>query len=185
MAKTTWTEEQYRAWLDERPDVKRQVAGRRAKAHGDSFEQRLDAYHVGLVLAGRICNAARRYTPTKPTWYGKRLVFVATGRGQCDYAVIFRSFVGGVFDAKSCEKGKSFSWPAEQEHQLAELRELHAMSQGHCPAFALVEWNVIDSVRLHPIWTIEGRSVRMTEGCPVTGLDWLTTAETIWPHIKV
>lgn len=178
----TWTKEQYDAWLDSRPNVKRQVAGRQAKAAGDEFEHRLDAYHASLVAGHRIINAARRYTPTKATWYGKRLVFVATGKGQCDYAVIFRSCVGGVFDAKSHDKGKSFSWPADQEHQLTELRELHIRSKGRCPAFALVEWRAIDAIRLHPIWTIEGRSVKLADGVAVAGYDWLTTAEQIWAH---
>ena len=180
----TWTNEQYQEWLDGRPSVKRQVAGRQAKAHGDDFEHRLDGYHASLVDASRIINAARRYTPTKATWYGKRLVFVSIGKGQCDYALIFRSCIGGVFDAKSCSKGKSFSWPSEHEHQLTELRELHTGSKGHCPAFALVEWRVTEAVRLHPIWTITERSVKMADGYPVVGYDWLAAAEQIWPHIS-
>ncbi len=180
----TWTKEQYEAWLADRPAVKRQIAGRKAKSAGDDFEHRLDAYHATMVSAGRIINAARRYTPTKSAWYGKRLVFVATGKGQCDYAVIFRSCVGGVFDAKSHDKGKSFSWPTEQEHQLTELRDLHAGSKGRCPAFALVEWRVTETIRLHPIWTITERSVKMADGYPVTGYDWVATAEQIWPHTK-
>ena len=180
----TWTEEQYRAWLDERKDVKRQVAGRRAKKHGDEFEGEIDEYHATCVVAGRLLSAARRYTPTKPTRMGKRLVFVATGKGQCDYDVIFRSHIGGVFDAKSCDHAKSFSWPEGQEHQLTELRDLHKRSGGRAPAFALVRWGVAQMVRLHPIWTIEGRSVKMNEGYPVGGMDWLLTAEQLWPHVR-
>lgn len=180
----TWTKAQYEEWLNKKPDIKKEVAGRRAKKAGDLFEQRLDRYHDNLVADGLILNAARRYTPTKPTWHGKRLVFIATGKGQCDYALIFIGGIGGIFDAKSCEKGKSFTWPADQEHQLIEMRHLHHASKGRCPAFALVEWRLIDAVRLHPIWTIPERSVRMGEGYPVTGLDWLTTAKQIWPHLQ-
>lgn len=177
-----WTTEQYQSWLNRNPDQKKSVQGRRARAHGGDFEQRIDEYHHAMMAAGTLISAARCHLPTRPINYGNRLVWVSTGeKSSCDYAVIFRSNVGGRFDAKSHEKGKSFSWPLDQMHQLTELRTLHRASNGGCPAFALVEWKEAGCVCIHPIWTIADRSVRMADGVRIDNLDWVTAARSIWP----
>ncbi len=177
-----WTTEQYQAWLDRNPDQKNAVQGRRAKAHGDDFERRLDHYHQRCLLMGSLVSAARCYVPTRPAFVGKRLVWVSTGeKASCDYSVIFRDNTGGRFDAKSNENGKSFSWPLDQVHQLTELRTLHRNSDGRCPAFALVEWKAAGCICVHPIWTIADRTVRLAEGTRVEGIEWVPVVGLIWP----
>jgi penicillin-binding protein-related factor A (putative recombinase) len=180
-----WTAEQYKEWLDRNPDQKKVVQGRRAKAHGDDFERRLDHYHARCLALGTLISAARCYIPTRPVFSGNRLVWVSTGeKASCDYSVIFRNNIGGRFDAKSNENGKSFSWPIDQIHQLTELRTLHRESDGRCPAFALVEWKAAQVVCIHPIWTIADRSVRLADGAPVAGIEWVQAAWELWPGTK-
>jgi len=124
----------------------------------------------------------RQYPKMTAVWEKYHLVYIVDKgeKGPCDYAVIFNTGLAGLFDAKSSVGIKRFTWPEKQEHQLTEMRRLHQMTGGRAPAFALVEWRKHGEVRVHPIFTIEDRTVVREDGLIAQGVNWLPVVLRHW-----
>lgn len=185
-----WSERDYQQYIaqqdqDEPARAKRerkQAAGRQARKAGDGLECLIDEINDTYVAGNMLARWLRQQPRMRATWRGAELVFKPIEKAPCDYVLIFPSGLFAIFDAKSTIHNQQFTWPAAQEHQLDELRVVHERTGGLSPAFALVEWQA--SLRVHPIWTIEDRTVRRAEGLAVEGHDYLATVRGVWPHCK-
>ena len=164
------------------PGGSAQEAGKEAHEAGEAFQDRLDHYHAGLLRRVQVIKVFRQYPKLVATWVRGQIMFAMQKgeKGPCDYAVIFVSGQAGLFDAKSSAGLKQFTWPKEQAHQLAELRRLHQGTAGRSPAFALVYWRTHEEVRIHPIVTIEDRTVYRDVGILTTDVNWLPVVLRHW-----
>lgn len=159
--------------------------GHKAKQAGDAFHAQLDLYHAHLMATSKIVRVFRQHPTMKSTWMNGRLVFVMQRgeKGPCDYGFILRSGLSGIFDAKSYTEMEYFTWSTKQEHQLEEMRIIHAETNGRSPAFALVNWASWGEVRIHPIWTVGGpnrRTVYRKTGTLVEYGYWLDGLSEHW-----
>jgi penicillin-binding protein-related factor A (putative recombinase) len=160
--------------------IRRKQAGKRANESGKTWEARLNDYHEGLLYRGKVLKVFRQYPTMEITRRGREIVYIAKGKGPCDFAVFFKNGLAGLFDAKSHKEKNAFTWPLKQAHQLAELRDLHSQSLGKCPAFALVDWYSVGEVRVHPIATIKDRTVYRTDGFLLHEINWLPVVLNLW-----
>jgi hypothetical protein len=165
---------------DDQASLNHQRGGALANQVGQTWQERLDAYHLSLMRRNQVAKVFRQYPPMRSIWQHSQIIWKAEGKGPCDYCCIFNNSTAGVFDAKAHSGQKQFTWPKEQVHQLEELRALHASTAGKSPAFALVNWYEVHEVRLHPIWTIAGRTVYRASGLLVHEINWLPVVLTEW-----
>lgn len=179
-----WSEREYQKFLNQQADsAQRQQAGKRARADGERFELALDRVNDAYVAGGLLARWLRQQPRMRAVWRGDELFFKPIEKAPCDYVLIFPSGRLAIFDAKSTSHDRQFSWPAEQTHQLAELRSIDERTRGASPAFTLVEWQNYGELRLHPIRTIDGRTVRRAEGLPVAGHEYLPALRGVWPNV--
>lgn len=173
MIEETMTSEEYLRMInatrrpgDDERTARNALRGRKSQVVGESFQDRLNAYHERLMETGNFLFILETKPPMRPKTQGrgKPPLYILLGAGPCDYVFAMGNGVSGSFDAKSTGEAKAFYWPRNRRHQLATLRELDRVSGGSAPAFALVEWRAYDEVRLHPITSIEGHAVRREHG---------------------
>lgn len=160
--------------------AQRKLAGRTARRHGVNFERQVDLQCAQYVKQGRLAHVIQQMPPMRPIYEKKRLLFAPTGPGPCDRVFVLPSGLFGIFDCKSSDKLKQFTWSKDQTHQLAELRAIRSATQGRSPAFALVYWRDEDRVCVHLIEHIEDRTVYRSSGSPIDGVDWLPFIERAW-----
>lgn len=168
------TSEQYRRMLgleetgDDMETAAHAFRGRKAQVAGQSFQDRLNAYHALLLKSDLFLYIIEALPPMRSVTQGrgKAPMYALLGTGPCDYVFAMTNGSAGMFDAKSTSKEKAFYWPKKSRHQLETLRALQRVSI-HAAAFALVEWRVFDEIRLHPIITIDGHTVRRGDGVKV------------------
>ena len=101
----------------------------RNRAAGQRFEDRLEAYHNGLVADGQamIMRTNPKIRVTSP---GKAVI---VGKGEVDYIAFLPTGRVIHFDAKS-RKDKAFT--LDDQHQIAWLRAMSAFGQRHWGSFA-------------------------------------------------
>ena len=138
--------------------------GRDNKAAGEAFQQELDIYHAQLYRDGQ----ALVYRTDPPVRYAGDGKWIVTGKGPVDYIAITRMGVVG-FDAK-VRTGDAFSIGMDSLHQLHWLRDLVDLDNigGY-----VVRWSDYDEARWHDVSTIDGKLVRMVDGVPLDGVEWL------------
>lgn len=160
MIDQTMTSEQYRRMVGLTPaddhTARNVLRGKVAQAVGESFQSLLNTYHARMMRDGGFLYILETKPPMRAVAQGrgKPPHYILLGSGPCDYVFAMTNGLAGSFDAKSTANEKYFSWPKNRLHQLDTLRQLHDVSGGKAPAFALVEWRAHGDVMLHPIATI-------------------------------
>lgn len=162
------------------PDDGRAWAGQTSRNAGQEFEDMIDVQGALYLNSGRLAHFIRQMPPMRSVFKNGGLFFVPVGPGPCDRVFVMPSARFGIFDCKSVDKPKQFTWNALQVHQLDELRKVHQITGGQSPAFALVYWRQHEEIQVHPIYTIIERTVYRADGHAVTGADWLTCVESLW-----
>lgn len=161
---------------DAEKNLARRNAGRKANAVGDAWQERLDLYHTMLLKDRKVTKLQRQMPAMRSTFMSvrgrKTLVFVPIDKGPCDYLFVLLGGRVGIFDAKTTDAAKQFTWPESTAHQLDEMRRQLELAPESI-AFALTNWRAHDEVRIHPIWTIEDRTVYRAEGIKIEGVQWL------------
>lgn len=132
---------------------------------GADFEKRLDGYHAELMTTGQAM-VMRTNPKIRMTGPGRAAI---VGKGEVDYVAFLPSGMSVHFDAKS-RTGKAFSIGADFEHQLNWLRKMHDYGNS---AGLLVLWRDYNEARWHSVQTFDKR-VRMEDGVPVPGVEWLS-----------
>lgn len=165
----TMTPAQYRRLTNSRQAPATPSATERRSAanrqEGEAFESRLNRYHQSLDAQG-LAKPYKTNPDIKMTGANQAVVI---GKGPVDYIVPLSTGAVVFFDAKS-RTGNAFSYSGKDvAHQLAWLR---AMARWGHPAGLLVYWKEYDQVCWHPVASFDKR-VRLADGVPVAGVDWL------------
>lgn len=152
--------------------ARRVEAGRRGKRKGIQFEKALSDYHEILAATGLASmHKTGPLVEWKPSPSGKASPKVV-GDGPCDFIGVMNA-QAVFFEAKTVANKDQWSIPMEALHQLIWLQSAAACG---AIAFYLVRWDEHDEVRVHPLDTIDDRTILRVEGTPVEGgIDWRTT----------
>ena len=162
------------------PDSDRVLAGETSRQAGHDFEEMIDRQGKLYLSSGRLAHFIKQMPPMRSVFKDGALCFVALGPGPCDRVFVTPSALFGIFDCKSVDNPKQFTWNERQGHQLEELRKVHDITGGRSPAFSLVYWRQYEEVRVHPISGIAERTVYRADGHLITGTDWLPCVESLW-----
>lgn len=153
-------------------NARRVEAGRRGKRKGAQFEKSLSDFHEILSATGQA--AMHKTGPLvewKPGPAGKAIP-KAVGEGPCDYIGVMDA-QAVFFEAKTVPNKDQWSIPMEALHQLIWLQSAAACG---AIAFYLVRWDEHDEVRVHPLDTIDDRTLYRHDGRLVEGgIDWRLT----------
>lgn len=134
------------------------------RQEGEAFEKRLDGYHAELMATNQ-AQIMRTNPKIRMTGPGRAAI---VGKGECDYVALLSDGRVVMFDAKS-RASNAFSIGADFEHQMTWLRKVCDYGHG---AGLLVYWKEYSECRWHPVQTFDKR-VRMADGVPIIGVEWL------------
>lgn len=153
-------------------NARRVEGGRRGKRKGIQFEKTLSDFHEILSATGQ---AAIHKTGPLVEWKpgpGGRAVPTVVAEGPCDYIGVMNA-QAVFFEAKTVPNKEQWSIPMNALHQLVWLQSAAACG---ALAFYLVRWDAHDEVRVHPLDTIDDRTLLRVEGTVVEGgVDWRAT----------
>lgn len=153
-------------------DPNRVEAGREGRRKGKKFEKDLNDFHEILVATGQA--AIHKAGPAVEWTKGAdgNASPTAVEKGPPDYIGVMNA-QAVFFEAKTVPNKDQWTIPMKWLHQLIWLQSAAACG---AIAFYLIRWDAHDEVRLHPLDTVDDRTILRVEGTPVEGgIDWRTT----------